>query len=102
MIKETNINEQITNAFLLYGEEVALNRSVPDARDGLKDGLRKGLYAQYTNNLTHSHQFKKAIKSVSAAMSQSFIHGSTSMYDTFIRAAKPWVFRYPLEEAPSQ
>ena len=32
-------------------------------------------------------------------MSLCYVHGDAAMYDTFIRAAKPWAFRYPLEEA---
>lgn len=97
-IKES-LQERLKSSFLLYGEEVAINRSIPDARDGLKLGLRQGLYAQYTNNLTYKYPFKKALKSVAAAMSQSYYHGDAAMYDTFIRSAKPWVYRYPLEEA---
>ncbi len=32
-------------------------------------------------------------------MTQSYIHGDVAMYDTFIRAAKPFAYRYPIEEA---
>ena len=65
----------------------------------LKIGLRQGLYAQYSNKLTHKDKFQKAQKSVASAMSQSYVHGDAAMYDTFIRAAKPWAYRYPVEEA---
>ena len=64
----------------------------------LKIGLRQGLYAQYTNKLTHKDKFQKAVKSVAAAMNQSYVHGDVAMYDTFIRAARPWSYRYPLED----
>ena len=30
-------------------------------------------------------------------MTQSYVHGDAAMYDTFIRAARPWSYRYPLE-----
>ena len=30
-------------------------------------------------------------------MSQSYVHGDAAMYDTFIRAARPWSYRYPVE-----
>lgn len=99
METKQSLQERLKKSFLLYGEEVAINRSIPDARDGLKLGLRQGLYAQYTNNLTYKYPFKKALKSVAAAMSQSYYHGDAAMYDTFIRCAKPWVYRYMLEEA---
>ena len=64
----------------------------------LKIGLRQGLYAQFTNKLTHKDKFQKAQKSVAAAMAQSYVHGDVAMYDTFIRAARPWSYRYPVED----
>ena len=98
MIKEVDFQKSIENAFLTYAASVAQERSIPDARDGLKIGLRQGLYAQYTNKHTHKDKFQKATKSVAAAMGQSYVHGDAAMYDTFIRAARPWSYRYPLEE----
>lgn len=99
MIYDIDFQKAIEGAFLEYGASVAQERSVADVRDGLKIGLRQGLYSQYHSKLTHSHKFQKAQKSVAAAMSLCYIHGDAAMYDTFIRAAKPWAFRYPLEEA---
>ena len=49
--------------------------------------------------LTHDKPFKKAIKSVSQAMGFSYTHGNASAYGTFIRMAKPFAYRYPLQEA---
>ena len=98
MIDETDFQKQIENAFLTYGASVAQERAIPDVRDMLKIGLRQGLYAQFTNKLTHKDKFQKAQKSVAAAMAQSYVHGDVAMYDTFIRAARPWSYRYPLED----
>ena len=98
MIYETDFQKQIENAFLTYGASVAQERAIPDVRDMLKIGLRQGLYAQFTNKLTHKDKMQKAQKSVAAAMSQSYVHGDVAMYDTFIRAARPWSYRYPLED----
>lgn len=98
MIYETDFQKQIENAFLTYGASVAQERAIPDVRDMLKIGLRQGLYAQFTNKLTHKDKMQKAQKSVAAAMAQSYVHGDAAMYDTFIRAARPWSYRYPVEE----
>jgi DNA gyrase subunit A len=98
MIYETDFQKQIENAFLTYGASVAQERAIPDVRDMLKIGLRQGLYAQYTNKLTHKDKMQKAQKSVAAAMAQSYVHGDAAMYDTFIRAARPWSYRYPVED----
>ena len=64
MIYETDFKTSIEKAFLEYGASVAQERSVADVRDGLKIGLRQGLYSQYHSKLTHSHKFQKAQKSV--------------------------------------
>lgn len=96
MIYEVDFQKTVEDAFLLYGASVAQERSIPDVRDGLKEGLRQGLYAQFSNNLTYKDKFQKAQKSVAAAMAQSYTHGDAAIYDTLIRAAKPWVYRYPI------
>lgn len=98
MVYETDFQKQIENAFLTYGASVAQERAIPDVRDMLKIGLRQGLYAQFTNKLTHKDKMQKAQKSVAAAMAQSYVHGDVAMYDTFIRAARPWSYRYPIED----
>ena len=98
MIKNVDFQQTVETAFLKYGASVAQERALPDVRDFLKIGLRQGLYAQYTNKLTHKDKFQKAQKSVAAAMSQSYVHGDVAMYDSFIRAARPWSSHYPLED----
>lgn len=98
MIKEVDFQRTTEEAFLKYAASVAQERAIPDVRDMLKIGLRQGLYAQYTNKLTHKDKFQKAQKSVAAAMTQSYVHGDVAMYDALIRAARPWSTHYPLED----
>lgn len=98
MIKNVDFQQTIEDAFLKYGASIAQERSLPDVRDMLKIGLRQGLYAQFTNKLTHKDKFQKAQKSVAAAMSQSYVHGDVAMYDALIRIARPWSARYTLED----
>ena len=98
MIKNVDFQQTVETAFLKYGASVAQERAIPDVRDMLKIGLRQGLYAQYTNKLTHKDKFQKAQKSVAAAMTQSYVHGDVAMYDALIRAARPWSTHYPLED----
>ena len=98
MIKNVDFQKTTEDAFLKYAASVAQERAIPDVRDMLKIGLRQGLYAQYTNKLTHKDKFQKAQKSVAAAMTQSYVHGDVAMYDALIRAARPWSTHYPLED----
>lgn len=97
MIHEVDFQKSIEDAFLAYSASVAQERAIPDVRDMLKIGLRQGLYAQYFNKITYNNKFQKAQKSVASAMSLAYVHGDVAMYDTFIRAARPWSYRYPLE-----
>ena len=62
MIKNVDFKQTIEEAFLKYGASIAQERSLPDVRDMLKIGLRQGLYAQFTNKLTHKDKFQKAQK----------------------------------------
>ena len=98
MIKQVDFQKTTEEAFLKYAASVAQERAIPDVRDMLKIGLRQGLYAQFTNKLTHKDKFQKAQKSVAAAMTQSYVHGDVAMYDTFIRMSRPWTAHYPLED----
>ena len=74
-IEKSEVVDNLKTSFISYAMAVNVSRAIPDVRDGLKIGLRQGLYAQYTNHLTHNDKFQKAQKSVSAAMSQSYEHG---------------------------
>lgn len=59
MITQVDFENSIQDAFLEYGASVAQERAIADVRDGLKIGLRQGLYAQYTNKLTHNKPYKR-------------------------------------------
>ena len=58
MIKNVDFQKTTEDAFLKYAASVAQERAIPDVRDMLKIGLRQGLYAQYTNKLTHKDKFQ--------------------------------------------
>lgn len=95
---QSNIEEVLSTAFLNYAGYNLQRRAIPDARDGFKWGARQLLHAQMLGGFTYNKPFKKAIKSVSQAMGFSYVHGDASAYGTFIRMAKPFSYRYPLQE----
>lgn len=96
---ERDAKEVFEEEFLDFAGYNLQRRALPDARDGLRWGARKLLHAQMLGKLTHDKPFKKAIKSVSQAMGFSYTHGNASAYGTFIRMAKPFAYRIPLQEA---
>lgn len=104
MAENTNLiirdmGEVLSESFLTFAGYNIQRRAIPDARDGLKWGARQLLHAQMLGGFTYNKPFKKAIKSVSQAMGYSYVHGDASAYGTFIRMAKPFSYRYPLQEA---
>lgn len=91
--------EVFQEEFLEFAGYNIQRRAIPDARDGLKWGARKLLHSQMLGKFTYDKPFKKAAKSVSQAMGFSYTHGNASAYGTFIRMAKPFAYRVPLQEA---
>lgn len=88
----------IEDSFLQYAGHVIQRRSIPSAEDCLKYSARQLLYSQYREKLIHNKPHKKAQRSVAAATGFCYVHGDSSAYGTFIRMAKPFALRYPLEE----
>lgn len=96
---QQDIQKTLETAFLNYAGYNIQRRAIPDARDGLKWGARQLLHAQMLGGFVYNKPFKKAVKSVAQAMGFSYVHGDASAYGTFIRMAKPFSYRYPLQLA---
>jgi len=96
---ERDGEEVFKEEFLEFAGYNLQRRAIPDARDGLKWGARQLLYSQNLGGFTYNKPFKKAIKSVSQAMGFCYVHGDSSAYGTLIRMAKPFAYRYVLQEA---
>lgn len=93
-----SLENTLTDAFLTYSAFNLQRRALIDSRDGLKHSARQILHAQKRDKLDYKHPFKKALKSVSAATSFSYVHGDNSAYSTLIRMGRPLVQRYFFEE----
>lgn len=96
---ERNGEEVFKEEFLEFAGYNLQRRAIPDARDGLKWGARQLLFSQARGGFTYDKPFKKASKSVAEAMGFCYVHGDASAYGTFIRMAKPFAYRIPLQEA---
>ena len=94
-IKKLDVIDALPQYYLPYAQYVNQTRSLPDARDGLKQGARFILYAQYLNKLTHDKKPRKAVATVSASMEFS-VHGDSSILGTAVRMSQPFSLRYPL------
>lgn len=70
-----------------YGQEVVLQRAVPDFRDGLKPVHRCILWALYGLGLKDTGPFKKAARTVGEVLGKFHPHGDGSTYDAMVGIA---------------
>jgi len=91
-----NITDIMQSAYIEYSMSVIISRALPDARDGLKPVQRRVLYAMLREGLLHNRSFDKCAGVVGEVLKNYHPHGDSSVYDTLVRLAQPWVMRYPL------
>ena len=89
------INELSQN-FIEYAVAVNTDRSIPDAKSGLKPVARRILYGALHSGYTNNKAHVKCAKIVGDVMGQFHPHGDSSIYGALVRLAQPWIMRYPL------
>ena len=92
-IEKINIEDEMKNAYLDYSMSVIVGRALPDARDGLKPGNRRILYAMKERGWTHSKAYVKCAKVVGEVIGNYHPHGDTAVYDTIVRMAQEFAMR---------
>ena len=91
-----NMEKEVQKSFIEYSMSVIVSRALPDARDGMKPGQRRVLYAMYEDNLTHDQQFRKSATTVGNVLGRYHPHGDSSVYGTMVRMAQDFSYRYML------
>ncbi len=84
------------SAYIDYSMSVIVSRALPDVRDGFKPVQRRVLYAMMREGLLHNRPYDKCAGVVGEVLKNYHPHGDSSVYDTLVRMAQPWVMRYPL------
>lgn len=95
-IRQVNIVEQMSTAYLDYSMSVIVSRALPDVRDGLKPVHRRVLYAMDQMGLQSTKSFRKSAGVVGEVLKSYHPHGDAAVYDTLVRMAQWWSMRYPL------
>ena len=95
-IKLVDIEDQMKNAYLDYAMSVIVGRALPDVRDGLKPVHRRILYAMHELGMTPDKPFKKSARIVGEVLGKYHPHGDSAVYDTMVRMAQHFSYRYPL------
>ena len=89
------INELGQN-FIEYAVACNTDRSIPDAKSGLKPVARRILYGAYDTGRTSNKAHVKAARIVGDVMGSLHPHGDSSIYGALVRLSQDWVMRYPL------
>ncbi len=95
-LNQTNIEDEMQRAYIDYSMSVIVGRALPDARDGLKPGNRRILFAMRERGWTHAKPFVKCAKVVGEVIGNYHPHGDSAVYDTLVRMAQDFSMRHIL------
>ncbi|MDI9382770.1 MAG: DNA topoisomerase 4 subunit A, partial [Verrucomicrobiota bacterium] len=95
-IVPVNVEDEMQRAYIDYSMSVIIGRALPDARDGLKPGNRRILYAMRQLGLLANRSYTKSAKVVGEVIGNYHPHGDGAAYDTLVRMAQNFAMRYPL------
>ncbi|MED0738439.1 DNA gyrase subunit A [Aneurinibacillus thermoaerophilus] len=93
---DININQEMRESFLEYAMSVIVSRALPDVRDGLKPVHRRILYAMNEMGVTPDKPYKKSARIVGDVIGKYHPHGDSAVYETMVRMAQDFSYRYPL------
>jgi DNA gyrase subunit A len=93
---EVQIEEEMKRSYIDYAMSVIIGRALPDVRDGLKPVQRRILYAMHEMGMYPDRPYKKCARIVGEVLGKYHPHGDAAVYDTLVRMAQDFSFRYPL------
>ena len=95
-LKEVNIKNEVEKSFLEYSMSVIISRALPDLRDGLKPVHRRILYTMLEEGFTSDKPYVKSANTVGNVLAHYHPHGDTAVYDSMVRMAQDFNYRYPV------
>src|SRR3990167_6150925 len=90
------ITSEMKESFIDYAMSVITDRALPDVRDGLKPVHRRILYAMHSMGLSASAKTRKSAAVVGEVLGNYHPHGDVAVYDSMVKMAQDFTFRYPL------
>ena len=94
--EHVGIKNIMEKSFMEYSLSVIIQRALPDLRDGLKPVHRRILYSMYESGFTPDKAYQKSAKSVGNVIGNYHPHGDTAVYDSLVRMAQDFSYRYCL------
>jgi DNA gyrase subunit A len=95
-IEPVELEEEMQRSFLEYAMSVIVERALPDVRDGLKPVHRRILYSMMESGVTPASAHRKCARVVGDVMGRYHPHGDAAIYDTLVRMAQDFSYRYEL------
>src|SRR4249920_2486628 len=91
-----HIEDEMRRSYVDYAMSVIIGRALPDVRDGLKPVHRRILYGMREMGLASNRGYRKCAKIVGEVMGNYHPHGDGPIYDTLVRMAQDFSYRYTL------
>lgn len=95
-VQEINLINEMKESFIDYAMSVIVSRALPDVRDGLKPVHRRILYGMHELGVTPDKAHKKSARIVGDVMGKYHPHGDSAIYESMVRMAQPFSYRYML------
>lgn len=95
-IVDVDISKEMRKSFLDYSMSVIVARALPDVRDGMKPVHRRILHAMNELGIVATKPYKKSARIVGEVIGKYHPHGDTAVYDTMVRMAQDFSYRYML------
>ncbi|MGY3725420.1 DNA gyrase subunit A [Granulicatella balaenopterae] len=94
--EKIELAKEMRKSFLEYSMSVIVSRALPDVRDGLKPVHRRILYGMHELGVTPDKPHKKSARIVGDVMGKYHPHGDSAIYESMVRMAQDFSYRYPL------
>lgn len=95
-VEPVELEDEMQRSFLEYAMSVIVERALPDVRDGLKPVHRRILYSMMESGVTPANPHRKCARVVGDVMGRYHPHGDAAIYDTLVRMAQDFSYRYEL------
>ena len=95
-VREVDLAQTMRTSFLDYAMSVIVSRAIPDVRDGMKPVHRRILFGMNELGVYSDKPYKKSARIVGDVMGKYHPHGDTAIYESMVRMAQDFSYRYQL------
>lgn len=93
---KSSITDELKNSYKEYAEAVALDRAIPDIKDGLKPVQRRIIYSMIKSDNLSNKPYVKSARIVGDTMGKYHPHGDSSIYGALTNMAQDFNMNIPL------